>query len=571
LAQNHAAGGSMTTSAQNAQISLTDAVKTACHEQIKALIEQNTNIELRDSDGNTTLLIAASKGFTRIARLLLVAGADKTACNNDGENALVLAAREANPRLVRLLLQDRAMCDGKECNHNVSLALLSLCGSTILTSQHLNSDSDPTWEPWDRIKAPTVLRVKRTKRLLSRIAEMLIESGANTDTCDSSGNTPLHSFIWHEMDECAQLLIDRKQHLNAVNTFGVTPLYEAVSKDNTDVAMQLLDAGADPNTGDGYFPIHYLGYPQSSIELLKRIITVDANINKSDKHGKTALHYACSKWCNNSERIEILLNAGADATIQDSWGYAPSDYAMMAYVNRVADSEQAGKNITEDIAEYLLPFNHDYARFIIAAMNGELEQLKTELALGIPQKVRVLALDRAVGNGRYECCKELLEHGTNPNSRSTHGSVPLIGAAQMLVVDIAELLLTYGADVEAADDFGQRPLYMVCQAGISPFENIAEAKSKRYQLAKMLLNKGADVNAVCNEGFTPLRQAALAAGDAELVRLLLQRGACHDIADNSGSTVIEYAEEYGFTAIVEILNEHFINHMNEHMTGKNVC
>jgi len=52
---------------------------------------------------------------------------------------------------------------------------------------------------------------------------------------------------------------------------------------------------------------------------------------------------------------------------------------------------------------------------------------------------------------------------------------------------------------------------------------------------------------------------AVAKGHVEVVKLLLEKGAKVDVADNSGKTVIQYAEAGGNDEMVEILIKHVVS------------
>jgi ankyrin repeat protein len=72
-------------------------------------------------------------------------------------------------------------------------------------------------------------------------------------------------------------------------------------------------------------------------------------------------------------------------------------------------------------------------------------------------------------------------------------------------------LLQHGADPDLCDGKGESPLHIALKGGY-----------RRNQMVKILLEGGANPNLVDEEGNTPL---GLAAGNAELVRLLLKHGA----------------------------------------------
>lgn len=120
---------------------------------------------------------------------------------------------------------------------------------------------------------------------------------------------------------------------------------------------------------------------------------------------------------------------------------------------------------------------------------------------------------KAVLYGDAESVRLALQAGANPNARNDVGATALMWG--MDDVDKTRLLLRNGADANARSEDGRTPLL------------IALSQPSAYDVAKLLLDGGANPSALVNTyrgPITPLRQAA-DAGDARVVRLLLDRGA----------------------------------------------
>lgn len=92
--------------------------------------------------------------------------------------------------------------------------------------------------------------------------------------------------------------------------------------------------------------------------------------------------------------------------------------------------------------------------------------------------------------------------------------------------DVAEWLVENGADMAAADQYGQTPLH-------------ARAGHWQGRIA-ILLTLGADPNAVDAKGNTPLHRAA-GVGNSRTARTLLDHGARVDAANHQGATPLAYA------------------------------
>lgn len=495
---------------------------------------------------------AASKGRVNSVKALLASGVDLHAMNDDGENALILAAREAHPRMVRLLLELGARFDSKTRSNLGAFPLARLDENTTLMAQHLHSGSDPTWEPWSSIKKPSELRVQRTRRLLLKVTELLIAAGADINAPDEQGNTPLHNFITDNLDECVKLLLRYSPQLNTVNEFGDTPLCNAIGwRQKHDIALLLLEAGADPNSGDDYKPIHLASGPYGSTTLLRKIIAAGVDVNARTRLGRTALHCACDCREDNSEVIRILLDSGADASLTDNEGFLAADYAMMAYLYRI--KQQGGKVSGPDQPpDSPVRFNTGHARLVLAARRGDVKMLEDSLNDGIPDTIKTLALHEALGSGSHFCCRLLLDNGAKPDGRELHTYTPLLSAASMLDIAAAEILLEYGASLEQGNSDGQKPLFMVCQAGTSCFDKMDSPKTKRLEMARFFLAHGADVDGTDGNGFTPLRQAVVAAQDIDLVRLLLEHGARPDREGHEGYTPLQHAGDFCSREMLEL-------------------
>ncbi|HZD44569.1 MAG TPA: ankyrin repeat domain-containing protein, partial [Acidobacteriaceae bacterium] len=78
------------------------------------------------------------------------------------------------------------------------------------------------------------------------------------------------------------------------------------------------------------------------------------------------------------------------------------------------------------------------------------------------------------------------------------------------------------------------------------------ALSKDAEITRLLIECGADVNAAQTAGYRPLHQAAVA-GREDLVRMLLDAGADRTARCDRGKTPAEYARERGHEAVAALL------------------
>jgi len=117
------------------------------------------------------------------------------------------------------------------------------------------------------------------------------------------------------------------------------------------------------------------------------------------------------------------------------------------------------------------------------------------------------------------------------NARDKNGRMPLHLALDRGHSGIAELLLRFGADVDAQDNDTMTPLHLVSRSRLSTVGDDPQIT----ETAQVLLEHSASVHVRNNHGQTPLR-TALHRGRSGIVALLLKYGADVDAQDNDAMT-----------------------------------
>lgn len=207
------------------------------------------------------------------------------------------------------------------------------------------------------------------------------------------------------------------------------------------------------------------------------------------------------------------------------------------------------KGKTQEIAEWVkddpqIAESRDaqgVSALLLAVYSGQI-QIRDFLLSGLEPD-----LPEAAAVGDVEQLRELL--GNDPatsreraNSRSADGWPLLHLAAAFADEQTVRTLLDAGADVK--------------QVSVTPMRNQALhavlALSKDGAVTKLLIERGADVNAVQAAGYRPLHQAAVT-GREDLVRMLLDAGADRTARCDRGKTPAEYAGERGHDAVAAML------------------
>lgn len=134
------------------------------------------------------------------------------------------------------------------------------------------------------------------------------------------------------------------------------------------------------------------------------------------------------------------------------------------------------------------------------------------------------AFVKSAEDGDMATVKLFLEGGMNPGVKGENGRTPLHAAANFNHREIAELLITRGAEIDPRNDKGVTPLFLATY-------------NDNRDVVEMLISKGADINFKAGDGATPL-SLAIDKGDWILTELFINKGADINVKKEDGSTAL---------------------------------
>ena len=146
---------------------------------------------------------------------------------------------------------------------------------------------------------------------------------------------------------------------------------------------------------------------------------------------------------------------------------------------------------------------------------------------------------QAIVKNDMDRIKELANSEEYLSARGASGASPLVSAMSMNKPEVAKLLIGKGIELDSWS-LGE------C-TGIRDQE-------QRMEIVSLLIKKGAEVNASGSTGSTALHKAA-AAGDLDLVRLLLENGADPMRQDDAGNTPLDFAQKYDNPQVAALLKK----------------
>lgn len=261
-------------------------------------------------------------------------------------------------------------------------------------------------------------------------------------------------------------------------------------------------------------------------------------INTQDDDGMTPLAGAVVQ--EQMDVVRFLLDNGADPNIPNKNGLTPLEHACgrdktnALVLAKLLLAKGALVNPT-NITEYPIP-PLDWA-----ISSDNLDLVKLLLKHGATIKVSYLA--SAADRGDVEIAEILIAHGADVNATNADGSTALHNAAWSGQEEIVKLLLSKGAHPDPKRSDGLTPLINAAGPG---------AESHGKACVELLLAKGANVNATDGNGETALHKAAYY-GNKDVIEILLTHGASINATNKNGKTPLQVASK---PEIAELLRQH---------------
>ncbi|XP_066585222.1 kinase D-interacting substrate of 220 kDa isoform X2 [Prorops nasuta] len=392
----------------------TDSMASLCYRSLAAFItddnlaglqnfleSKRVQVDDRDENSSTALILAASKKKIHIVRELINHGADVNAEDGDNWTALLCAAKEGYTDICLEVLE-----------HGADLEHRDMGGWTALM--------------WAAYKG----RSDTVTALLMRGADV-----------NAHGNFHISSLLWASgrgYPDIVKDLITYGAKINVGDKYGTTALVWASRKGNVEIVDTLLKAGANVDTAGMYswtaLLVATLG---NHVEAVQLLLEHKPNVNALDKDGCTALAIACREG--HHEIANALLNAGAYVNIQDRSGDTNLIHAVKGGHKRVVES------LLKKYADVDIAGKDKKTASYIAVEKGNIAILKLLLNanpdLEIATKDGDTALLRAVRSRNAEIVQLLLDKKAKVSSTDKKGDTVLHIAMRARSKAIVEILL----------------------------------------------------------------------------------------------------------------------------------
>ena len=314
------------------------AARFAHIETVRYLVgfpEDDLNFE--DSDNHTALHLAVREKLTDVVQVLIDAGADIDTVNKDGWAPLDSACEYGTLDVVKMLVEAGTglrdtIDEGRTCLH------IAACFGQTETVRYLVGLPFVDMNHRDGINRTALgLAVDEEH---TDIVQVLMDAGADIDTQNNEGWSPLHSACGSGALDVVKMLVRAGAKVSATNDEGETcfnraarcghteivrylaglpevdvnhrgpdnhtALDDAIVNEETDVVQVLIDAGAyiDTQNNEGRSPLH-AACEYGTLDIVKMLVRAGAGVRVTDNDGCTCLILAAR--CGHTETVRYLV------------------------------------------------------------------------------------------------------------------------------------------------------------------------------------------------------------------------------------------------------------------------
>lgn len=251
---------------------------------------------------------------------------------------------------------------------------------------------------------------------------ILIKNGANIESINENGDTPLIEAIYYDNFKTIAYLLKNGANVNASNNIGETPLIIASAKTNERIFNEVIKYNVDYNTVSNTGATCLFGAIESNnINIMKKVIEAGVDINQMLNNGVTPLYLAVERQ--NLAQVKLLLNNKANPNICDNEGVSP------LLVASIKNSVEIVKELLKFGANVDSKTNYGSTPLIEASYYGCIDTvkllLKANADINYISPESSTALNCAIVSGNLKLVKLLIENGANLNlvDASMHSSL----------------------------------------------------------------------------------------------------------------------------------------------------
>jgi ankyrin repeat protein len=494
-------------------------------------------------------------GHANVALLLLDHCVDVDVRGDDDRTPLHLAVHQALLEVIRTLIERHANVNARDSNDQTPLHI-----------------TDAGF--WD---------TRFDDRYLD-VVQYLLDHGADVDAqANIEDSTPLHIASWYGGIKVARLLLEHGAKINARNKEGCTPLHRSLIEldddfpdSHFDVTRLLLEHGADVEALDNnhWTPLHVASQCHS-FRATRLLLEHGANIHARNKEDQTTTQLLLTNIWSHSPHsdcidvIRLFLERGVDVdssvdSNHSTMLHLASFWRNLKLIQLLLDH---GANINTQDNDDQTPLQKLWANIAHPGpQDDDIDIIRLFLERGVDVDSSVdsnhsTMLHMASFWRNLKLIQLLLDYGANINARDNDDQTPLqklwtnfkYSEPRDGDIDIIRLFLEHGTHVDSSMDSNHSTMHHMASYWGS------------LELVQLLLDHGSNINVRNEKGQTPLHRTLIEMGDHledhffDSIRFLLEHGTNVDALDNDQSTPLHVASKYGSLKAAKLLIEHGAN------------
>lgn len=529
---------------------------------IEALLDKGADANIYGKGSYSAIFYAKDE---KIIKLLRKHNADFNILIDNNTRPLFEAVKNNDSQLVKMLLENGADINKKDGNSNTVLYTAINSGFYDM-ARFLIDNGAKIDEPSGKLKITPLMATLGRSDHDNGFIRYLIFKGAKVNAKDENHRTPLFYAIKHDnetsienMAESISILMENKADINAYDKNGNTVLhykpkdyYKVFSKYDIDINKQ---------NNEGNTPLHIAAL-QDNVTLL---LPGSPKRNIKNKNGKTALNIAEK---NNFKATADLLKLSDEQSLLMIGAVLGDDNLVKKALKSQID---VNKEILGRLPVYYAAKGGNADVFIALIMAGAKLDMMPELVYDVvgsftaskDQTSRVelskIFIDKEVslhwdkykdflhilvkeqseknmGQGYIRTVVAYaLSKGADPNILDNNGQAAIHIAAknQYESYDLVLELISGGANVDILDAENMPAIYYAAKA---PY-------NKNDVFLALLNNTKTNLNAGYGKDNNTLLMEAAENGNANIVMMLVARGADDTLINNKGKTALMLVKE----------------------------